>query len=80
MITQRALSHHGVPVSGWNMRTNREEGRWQDKSRKVLGGWMSRKSRNNNARGKCAHDTLTLLNAVIRWQLYEPDKVRVGAP
>jgi hypothetical protein len=80
MNTERALSHHGVPVSGWKMRANRREGRRQDKSRKVLGGRMGKKSRNNNARGKGAHVTITLLNAVIRWEHCELNNLRVGAP
>ena len=52
----------------------------QDKSRTLLGGRMGKKSRNNNVRGKGAHVTITLLNAIIRWEFCELDKVRVGAP
>ena len=47
-------------------RANRPRLRGQDKSRKVLGGRMGRKSRNNNVRGKGAHVAITLLNAIIR--------------
>jgi hypothetical protein len=80
MTTQRALSHHGVPVSGWNMRTNREEGRWQDKSRKVLGSRTGRKSRNNNVHGKGAPTSITLLHATTRWERCKLDTFRFDAP
>ena len=79
MTTQNALSHHGVHLSVWQSVTRRGKGLWQDKSRKVLGGRMGRKSRNNNARRKGAHVAITLLNAIIRWELCELDKVRVDA-
>jgi hypothetical protein len=52
----------------------------QDKSRKVLGGRMGRKSRNNNVHYKGAHKAATLLNAVIRWELCELHTLRVNAP
>ena len=77
MNTQRALSHHGVHLSVRQLGEGRGEGVGQDKSRKVLGGRMGRKSRNNNVRGKGAHVTITLLNATIRWKLCELDNLRV---
>jgi hypothetical protein len=80
MNTERALSHHGVPVSGWNMRANSREGRRQDKSRKVRGGRRGKKSRNNNVRGKGAHGSITSLNAIIRWELCELHTLRINAP
>jgi hypothetical protein len=54
--------------------------RRQDKSRTLLGGRMSRKSRNNNARGKGAHVTITLVKAIIRWEICELDNLRFDAP
>jgi hypothetical protein len=54
------------------------EGLWQDKSRTLLGGRMGKKSRNNNVHGKGAHVTKTLVNAIIRWEFCELDKVRVA--
>jgi hypothetical protein len=80
MNTERALSHHGVPVSGRNMRANRREGRRQDKSRKVRGGRRGKKSRNHTVRGKGARADITLLNAIIRWELCELDTLRFDAP
>ncbi len=80
MTTQRVLSHHGVPVSGWNMRTNHGEGRWQDKSRTLLGGRMGKKSRDNNVRGKGAPTSTTLLHATTCWKDYELHALRVDAP
>lgn len=80
MTTQCALSHHGVHLSVWQSGTRLGEGLWQDKSHTLLGGWMAKKSRNNNVRGKGAHVTITLLNAIIRWEFCDLDKVRVGAP
>jgi hypothetical protein len=52
----------------------------QDKSRTLLGGRMGRKSRNNNARGKGAHAAITLVNAIIRWEICELDNLRFDAP
>ena len=54
--------------------------RLQDKSRKVRGGRMDRKSRNNNIRGKGALPAITLLNAIIRWELCELDTLWFDAP
>jgi len=71
MNTQRALSQHSAHLSVPRLGKNSREGLRQDKSRKVLGGWTGRKSRNNNVRGKGAHGSITLLNAVIRLEVCE---------
>ena len=61
-------------------RANQPRLRGQDKSRKVLGGRMGRKSRNNNVRGKGAPTSITLLRATTRWKDYELHTLRLDAP
>ena len=80
MTTQSALSHHEVHLSVWQSGTRRGKGLWQDKSRKVLGGWMGKKSRNNNVHGKGASAAITLLTAIIRWKICELYTLRFDAP
>ena len=63
-----------------NRTLTRGEGRRQDKSRKVLGGRMGRKSRNNNVRGKGAPTSITLLRATTRWKDYELHTLQLDAP
>jgi hypothetical protein len=54
--------------------------RRQDKSRKVRGGRMGKKSNNNNVRRKGAHVRKTLLHMTNRWKDCEQDKVQVTTP
>jgi hypothetical protein len=61
-------------------RAKRSRLRRQDKSRTLLGCRMGRKSRNNNVRGKGAHGSITLLNAIIRWEVCELHALRINAP
>jgi hypothetical protein len=80
MNTQRALSYHGVHLSVLESGASRGEGARQDKSRKVGAGRRGKKSRNNNVRGKGAHGSITLLNAIIRWEVCELRTLRINAP
>jgi hypothetical protein len=80
MNAQRALSHHGVHPSVRQLGASRGEDRRQDKSRKVLGGWTGRKSRNDNVHGKGASTSITLLHATTRWKDYVLHTLQVDAP
>jgi hypothetical protein len=82
-VTEKTIVHLNVGSEKRRWRKRRQPTArlgGQDKSRKVLGGRMIRKSRNNNARGKGVPISITLLHATTRWKRCKLDTLQFDVP
>jgi hypothetical protein len=68
MTAQCALSRHRAHLSVLRLGTNRREGLWQDKSRKVLGGRRGEEMNNCKLLAQGARALAALLYMASHWE------------